>query len=279
LKKKPKGLQGKALRQSDYYGKKMNADLQKSISIMTKEVKKEIEKLFSTEKAENYFENSTGMDATITNEAKILLENMRRKFGDIFGIRSGKLALHIMTGINKASGTKLNSSLKSISKELAIDPEKVTEPIKEVFEASVQENVLLIKTIPEAYFDQIQGQVMRAITTGNGLQDLIPFFAKQEGITKRHARNMALDQTRKAYNSINKARMQSAGIEKFKWVHSGGGQKPRKYHMDAFPTGLNGGIFSFDDLPVIDKNTGERGIPAQAINCRCVMVPVIDLED
>jgi SPP1 gp7 family putative phage head morphogenesis protein len=94
-----------------------------------------------------------------------------------------------------------------------------------------------------------------------------------EGVTLRRARNIALDQTRKAYNNINKGRMQAIGVQKFEWVHSGGGQKPRELHIE-----LDGQVFSFDDLPVIDERTGERGIPGQAINCRCTMVPVIEFE-
>jgi uncharacterized protein with gpF-like domain len=31
-------------------------------------------------------------------------------------------------------------------------------------------------------------------------------------------------------------------------------------------------------LPVIDPRTGERGIPGQAINCRCVMRPLVEFK-
>jgi len=68
--------------------------------------------------------------------------------------------------------------------------------------------------------------------------------------------------------------MEKVGVKKFKWLHSGGGQKPRKDHIE-----MNGNIYSFDDLPVIDKRTGERGIPGQAINCRCRMAPVIEFDN
>lgn len=54
--------------------------------------------------------------------------------------------------------------------------------------------------------------------------------------------------------------MKSAGVKKFQWLHSAGGRDPRPLHINDYPSGLNGGIFSFDDLPVIDEKTGERGI-------------------
>src|SRR5690606_26092523 len=136
------------------------------------------------------------------------------------------------------------------------------------------ENVSLIKSIPEKYFTDVTGSVMRSITTGQGIKDLITQIEKYDGITERRAKNIALDQTRKAYNMINKQRMMTAGFKKFKWLHSGGGQHPRKDHI-----AMNGNVYSFDDLPVIDKKTGERGIPSQLINCGCVMQPVYEFED
>ena len=52
--------------------------------------------------------------------------------------------------------------------------------------------------------------------TGSGLQDLIPSIDRalksQKRIAKNRAKNIALDQTRKAYNSINKARMEAVGV-------------------------------------------------------------------
>jgi len=40
---------------------------------------------------------------------------------------------------------------------------------------------------------------------------------------------------------------------------------------------LNGKKFSFNNLPVIDSKTGERGLPGQAFGCRCRMKPVVNI--
>jgi uncharacterized protein with gpF-like domain len=72
--------------------------------------------------------------------------------------------------------------------------------------------------------------------------------------------------------------MKSNGIAKFEWLHSGGSAIPRTYHYTHYKNGgLNHGIFSILEPPIIDKNTGERGYPAQLPNCRCVMIPVIEI--
>jgi SPP1 gp7 family putative phage head morphogenesis protein len=77
------------------------------------------------------------------------------------------------------------------------------------------------------------------------------------------------------YNNLNASRMKAIGLNKYEWVHSGGGQRPREFHRDV----LNGQIFSLDDPPIIDEQTGERGIPSQLINCRCTMLPLLEFSN
>jgi SPP1 gp7 family putative phage head morphogenesis protein len=171
-----------------------------------------------------------------------------------------------------ASRTQLHSSLQKMSGGMSLKTSVLDTPqLLNIYKASVTSNVALIKSIPSQYMDSVNGAVMRSITTGNGLQDLVPALEQYAGITHRRATNIALDQTRKAYNSINKGRMQDIGVEKFMWHHSGGGMHPREDHIQ-----MDGNIYSFANLPVIDQNTGERGIPGQAVNCRCTMSPVFE---
>jgi uncharacterized protein with gpF-like domain len=93
-------------------------------------------------------------------------------------------------------------------------------------------------------------------------------------MTHRRARNIALDQTRKAYNSIGKLKMQRLGVKQFQWIHSGGGQFPRESHVK-----ISGQIFSFENVEKEQAALGvpeaDRGIPGYPVNCRCVMKPVI----
>src|SRR6185437_11563941 len=116
-----------------------------------------------------------------------------------------------------------------------------TNGLNEILSAAVSENVALIKSIGSQYLGNVQKAVMRSITQGNGLADLVPALQKYKGISKRHAKNLALDQTRKVYNVMNKERAQALGVKQFEWLHSGGGQRPRKDHQD-----MNGNIYDFD---------------------------------
>lgn len=213
------------------------------------------------------------MDADVSSQARILTNQLEKKFNQLFAHKSRGLAEDMVKQADKTSATALHESLKELSGGLSVKTKVLSGPMKSIMKASVVENVGLIRSISEQYLQGVQGAVMRSITTGNGLQDLIPYLDRHKGITLRRANNIALDQTRKAYNSINKARMQKVGIEKFEWLHTGGSQEPRQHHI-----ALSGKIFSFNDLPVIDPKTGQRGKPGDLPNCGCRMIPVVEFD-
>lgn len=226
----------------------------------------EVRAMFRSEAAKSYF----GQDESVTSKAKALGRSLEDRFEQLFG-RSDDLASSMVSRADKLSKSNLHASLKELSGGLSLKTDIMTGPLRQSMQAMIADNVNLIRSIGSQYLEKVQGAVLRSITSGNGLQDLIPAIEQQGGIAKRRARNIALDQTRKAYNGINKARMQAVGVQKFEWLHSGGGVHPREDHIR-----LSGKVFSFDNLPIIDKRTGDRGIPGQAPNCRCRMIPVID---
>jgi len=237
---------------------------------MTAQVEREVRRLFQTDAASAHF----GQDATIASQSRILLNALREKFEDLFAKKAKALAEAMVDGTAKASATALHSSLQQLSGGLSLKTKVMGSSLENVYKASVAENVSLIKSIPSQYLQKVEGAVMRSITTGNGLQDLVPALEQYQGQTHRRAQNIALDQTRKAYNSVNRGRMEAIGVKKFMWHHSGGGAHPREDHVE-----MDGEVYSFDALPVIDKNTGERGIPGQAPNCKCTMSPVFDFSE
>lgn len=233
------------------------AALERLARIMTETTRREIEALFRQGAA-----SGVGMDASPSSQARILTNALKKRFDQLFAKNAKPLAEKMMAGADKASKSATYMSLKELSGGLSLKTDIVSGPMREFMSAAIANNVALIKSISAEYMVKVQGAVMRSIMDGNGLQDLVPFFEAQEGITHRRAKNIALDQTRKAYNGLNKGRMEAIGVKKFEWIHSGGGQHPRELHMR-----MSGNIYSFDDLPVIDESTGERGIPGQAINC------------
>lgn len=246
---------------ADQYEKAIVALLRK----MTEETAREFTRMFN--------DPGYAMDAVDGNpasRARIIINHLKRKYSKYFNRLARAATNRMIRQTIKHSTVTLNMSLKEIAKELELDPAFLNSGrMKEIVEASTQEAAGLIKTLPEQYLSQVQGQVMRSITTGTGLQTLVPFLREKYGQNVRKARSVAHDQTRKAYSQISNARMQKAGIEEFEWVHSGGGKHPRQQHLE-----WAGKTFRFDDPPKDDRFGPV--LPGIAINCRCVARPILN---
>lgn len=262
-------VKGASLRLPPTAAARYNRQLQKLIAEMYRATRVELVRLFESPVA---VESHVATDASIASQSRILTNALINRFSALFARAAKGISESMVEEVQTNSATGLRNSLRDISGNITLKTDVLTSgPIADTITASVAENVGLIKSIPQKFLEGVQGAVMRSITSGNGLADLDPYLKDAKGITERRAKNIALDQTRKAYNAINKSRMQGLGVTKFEWIHTGGSQKPRQDHID-----MSGNVYSFDDPPVIDQRTGERGIPGQAPNCRCTMRPVLD---
>lgn len=268
--RKPNVLRGDRLHNPSILEMRYYQRLDRLLAPMFAGVDEQLQKFFKEDHAKEYF----AQDASVASQARIVMNALTKKYNDLFATNAPDIAEAQANGADKASSSALHSSLQKLSGGLSLPTTTLAGPLTDILTATIAENVGLIKSISQQYLTGVQGAVMRSITTGNGLHDLVPFLEKHKEITKRRALMIARDQTRKAYNNLNRGRMEKIGLRKFEWLHTGGSSHPRKLHIS-----YSGKIFSFDDLPVIDENTKERGIPGQAINCRCTMTPVLDFGD
>lgn len=273
---KPEGAaRGVALNNPTALEIRYTKGVQRILNAVIRETQKEVREIFTTPDATEYFAE----DASFTSIANKSLDALFKRLGARTQIEAEKLARTMTKGANKASQASIAGSLKELSGGVTLKPSEMGGDIAEILASSVEANAGLIVDITATYQAKVADAVNRSIQSGRGLADLIPFMRDQTGVTKRHGKNVALDQTRKAFTSLNVARMENVGLSKFEWVHSGGGQRPRKYHQDRWPAGLNGGIFDIHDPPIIDQKTGERGLPAHAIFCKCRMKPVLVFDE
>lgn len=227
----------------------------------------------------NEFGNSvaTGMDAR-----ENVWDRLLRRFSERFAQVAPGLANGMTRRVTRDAETGLQRSLREVAEGFTLSP-KQPAAVQKVIDAKIKDSVDLIKKIPVEYLESVRESVTKSIGDGGtGLQELEGVMRERYGEATRHAKNVALDQTRKAYTGITTAKMKAAGVRKFEWVHTGGSQEPRPYHQkSASAGGLNGGIFDIDNPPIIDKKTGERGLPGDAYFCRCTMRPIVtfDFED
>lgn len=250
-------------------------ELRRMIQRMAEETEREIKKFFDTPVAEKYFV----ADASISDSAKRMIDKLKAKFFKSFSDKSFEFAEKMTEKADKSSARSLNRSFEELVESKSVNMNFIPKNLEQVIKSTINENVSLITGISDDYFKNITTAVMTSITTGGGVDSLIKNLKRDYEISDTKAKNIALDQTRKAYAAINKERMTASGYDDFEWLHSGGGMHPRKSHVE-----MNGKIYSFDKLPVINKEQVDRGyeapirgIPGQAFGCGCTMIPVYRL--
>ena len=137
--------------------------------------------------------------------------------------------------------------------------------LEEILTAAVEENVSLIKSIPNEYYDKVEQAVFRNIAGGGNGASLQNQIKKIGKTTDARARLIARDQNAKLNGRLNRGRQEALGVEEYIWVTSRD-ERVRSTHRDN-----NGKTFRWDNPP------SETGHPGEDIQCRCVAQPVIEL--
>lgn len=157
---------------------------------------------------------------------RALARRWQRRINDL----APKLADYFATSVSKRS----DSVLKRILRDGGFSVEfKRTRAMNDAMQASIHENVALIKSIPSQYFTQIEGMVMRSVQDGASLGEMADELKKRYGITTRRAKLITKDQNNKLNGVVQRVRMQEAGITHAQWVHSHAGFEPRPTHVKA----------------------------------------------
>jgi uncharacterized protein with gpF-like domain len=277
-KKKPRILaRGKVLRINASTQEKYLASIMPLVERMIAEARKEIQKLFAEDFAQQHFAHSVGMDASISSQIRILTNALKKKYDQLFAQTSTDAATSMADAVNRNSFNSSKASIKDFpdlkeeGKKLTIDLKSLDGRTKEILSGSAKNATSFIRSIPSKYLDRVTDEVFKSVTQGNGMEDLIPFFEKFDEGTKNWVHNTAMDQTRKLYNGLNKGRMQKIGVTQAEWIHSGGSQHPRPLH-EAF----DGQIYDLDKgAPVGDDDDNEYVDAGEEPNCRCTFAPVI----
>ncbi|MDR0736613.1 MAG: hypothetical protein LBF51_07265 [Zoogloeaceae bacterium] len=298
---KPAALKGTTLLPSAKTGERFRNEIALLTEKMIRTVERDVLALFRSPAARAVMDADGGArkpltrtTGSIASQSRIQINRLAETFARLFERRAKRIAEAMVSGMAKSSQTALTASLsKATGVGLAISLQSGARQeivkamqsgaLHEIVKASAEEAASLIRRIPQDYIGRVRESLLRSITHAGepSLFETLEAEVKEHGIKVRNwAYNTARDQTNKAFTNLTRERMKSAGVDTFEWIHSGGGSKPREYHLkDAKDGGLNHGVFSIADPPVIDERTGERGMPGQLPNCRCKFRPIIDLDD
>ena len=140
----------------------------------------------------------------------------------------------------------------------------LTPAMRDAFEASLAQNVGLIRSIPEQYLQQVEGIVMRNYASGRNLKSMAEEIRGRFHVAADRAVLIARDQSNKANSVVQKARQRELGITEAIWLHSHAGREPRPTHV-----AMNGKRYLVDK-GMWDSAVGKWVFPGEEINCRCV---------
>lgn len=191
-----------------------------------------------------------------------LTRRWQKKFDDL----APKLAAYYAQSANARSAQQLRTMLRDQGFTVQF---KMTRAARDVMRASISEQVSLIKSIPQKYFTDIQGSVMRSVQSGRDLSSLTKDLQSNYGVSFRRASFIARDQNNKATAAMTRVRQQEIGLEEAEWMHSHGGRHPRPTHlaMDGKRYDIRKGMY--------DPAVGKYIFPGEEPNCRCVPRPVL----
>lgn len=203
-------------------------------------------------------------DALPAAEMAAKVREVSKRWIARFNAMADDIAKRFAAGAIKATDNSFQNALRDAG--WAVDF-KMTRAMQDVAKAAVVENVALIKSIPQQYFMEVEGIVMRGYSRGRDLQEITTELRSRYGITKRRAVLIARDQSNKLNAVTTQARRQELGITEAIWQHSHGGKEPRKSHVAA-----DGRKFEIAKGCLID---GKYILPGEEINCRCVSKSVL----
>ena len=205
-------------------------------------------------------------DASPSAKIKKVLDELARRWTDRFNEYAPKLAEAYLQGAFKASDSAFRAALKEAG--WAVDF-KMTPAVRDAFNASLEENVGLIRSIPEKYLQQVEGTVMRSYSAGRDLATMVKDLKQLYPAASHRAELIARDQSNKANAVVNRARQMELGITEAIWMHSHAGKNPRPDHVAA-----NGKRYKIAEGCLI---SGVYIQPGEEINCRCTSRAVLPI--
>lgn len=245
------------------YRKKLQAlaaEMSKSFIYWTRAAWKKDDPVMAQDRHPRHIPNTSGAVVDLRKT----MQRLGKHWQDRFDSLSNELAEVFVSGATATTDAAMMAALQRAGFTVKF---QMTQAAREGYQAVLQENVGLIKSIASEYLTEVQGDVWRAVSQGYDLQALTNKLQESYGVTHRRAAFIARDQSNKAKAVIENVRRQELGITTAIWQHSGAGKEPRPSHVAA-----NGKPFELAKGMFLD---GEWVLPGQAINCRCTSRAVI----
>lgn len=193
-------------------------------------------------------------------------ERMAQRFGGIAATAQRLAVLAAQRNLETVD-ERLKAAIKA---SVGIDIAPVLSsagPVMSAMAAATRDNIELIKSIPDQYFEKLGDAVGKSMERGLRFEDLAKEVERIGGVTESRAKLIARDQTSKMNSAFNRVRQSSLGISQYRW-QTAGDERVRETHAEH-----DGKVFRWNDPP------SDTGHPGEDINCRCVAIPYFNLDE
>lgn len=245
-----------------------NAELQRLVRAIRNDINTEIVPMIIALEPQ-YVSDAAVKDGWANDIMAVFVRLLEKWRSPSFLTAAMRTAENFVRSVNQQNQRRFNRNTKAVGIDVFGD----SPALQDLLEASALDNARLITTIPDQYLNQVQSIVMTNMRSGLLPRNIVGQLRNQFGITQRRAALIARDQTSKINGEISKARQENAGFEFFRW-QTAEDSRVRDDHdrIEEQDIGYGTGVYRWDDPPRNDK--GQRIIPGQEINCRCVAIPV-----
>jgi len=139
--------------------------------------------------------------------------------------------------------------------------------LKDYLDMRITSNVGLIKNLRDDVQNDLEQMIYRNFEQGKTHKELAKEMVEKFGIDKRKAALIARNEIKNTNTQLNKKRMQEYGIEKAVWDTSEDERvrsQHRLFNQKEYVVGIG-----------LKNEKGEFEEVGEAINCRCVAMPII----
>lgn len=162
-----------------------------------------------------------------------------------------------------------NDFTKTVSDVIGIKVE-TTPAQREIIARDFSNNLkLYIKDFIDEQIPILRQDVEKAVFSGIRARELQDIIISRYGVSQSKAKFLAKQEISLLTSKYKTAKYQEVGVKKYKWSISN--VRTRPDHR-----ALNGKVFSFDDPPITNRETGARNNPGEDFNCGCVAIPIIE---
>lgn len=237
---------------------------------ITNEQAKPIKSSFFTQKEK---ENTVKNDSNEAEEIVIIFNQLKKKYRKKYSDRvlrnEAERIFNQTNEFNRNEQARMlniqtNSRLgkKTISNEIILsNTSRNITATKQVF---IENNIKLIKSIPNKFFADLEQDVMRITQKQGRAKELAEQIRKRYNTSKKKADLISRDQISKLNGNLAQQRQEDVGIKKYVWETSQD-ERVRSSHASK-----QGKVFAWNDPP------SDTGHPGQDYRCRCVAISVLE---